>query len=99
MQTIKVRRLSFMSMFKMLLAGFGAIFVPLIMLGGISSYLGYTTWTHNGEQLHGVSILFSALFFSGLMPVGFAFLMSGVAFLGQLIFSIIKPITITVVAD
>jgi hypothetical protein len=86
-------------MFKMLLAGFGSIFVPLILIGGVSSFLGYTTWTQNGEQLHGVSILLSALMFSVLMPVGFAFMMSGVAFLGQLIFSKFKPITIKVLTD
>lgn len=88
-----------MSMFKMLLAGFGSIFVPLIWIVGVSSFLGYGTWIHNGEQLHGVSILLSALMVSVLMPVGLAFMMSGVAFLGQLIFSKFKPITIKVLTD
>lgn len=37
--------------------------------------------------------------FSVLMPFGFALMMSGVAFLGQLIFSKFKPITIKVVTD
>lgn len=99
MQTIVVRRVPYISLFKLLFVGFSVLFVPLIFIGAISAYFGLSTWTFNNEQLHGISILLNAAFCMVLFPVGFAAIVGGIACVGQIVFSQFRQMNITVIVD
>jgi len=99
MQTILIRKMSFVSLFKLFLIGFAVFLVPLMTIGALSAYFGFGTWEFNGEQLHGTSILLNAVLCVLIMPVVFSAFFGGITYIGQFIYGKFRPISIKVLAD
>lgn len=99
MQTLSIRKISFVSLFKLFSVGFAVFFVPLTIIGALSAYFGFGTWTFNEEQLHGASILLNALFCVLFFPVFFGAFFGGIAYVGQLIYGKFRPLSIKVLMD
>lgn len=96
METIKIRRLSIGSVFKINFVGMAAGIIPLILIFSIMAVFGMQTISWNGEPVTGPAALLFGPLIGLFLATIFTILLSPMIWLGLLIFSKLnKPLSIS----
>lgn len=99
MQTVSIRRISFVSLLKLCFIGFAVCLVPIMVVAALAAYFGHGSWTFNGQQLYGMDLLLNAAVCMFTIPVFLSVFFGAVIYIGQLVYGRFRPISIKMLVD
>ena len=92
---LRIERLSFGTVYKIMALGLAASFIPFSFLMGTLAYFGAGTVTWNGQALTGVSGLLASPFIGLFVSLSFTLVLGTMVSIGLWIVSKLRPIRIS----
>jgi hypothetical protein len=94
METVKIKKISAGTVYKLMATGLTVGFLPLFILFGIFGAFGMESLKWNGEYVTGLKALFMAPLMGVFMSLMFTLLIGSITVVGLWIFSFFKAINI-----
>lgn len=99
METVKVKKISAGTIFKLIATGLTVGFLPIFIICGIMGAFGMDSLTWNEQPVTGIKALFIGPLMAVFMALMFTLIIGSVTVFGLWIFSFFKPVNIEFVVS
>jgi hypothetical protein len=97
--TLKIRKLSTSSVFKLVALGAGCSLIPLMTLMGLLSFFGAGTMQWNGKPMTGLPSLIASPFMGALFALLITAFLGSLLSLGLWLYSLVRPLKLSYWTD